>query len=117
MRGSALMIANVFKAIPTWWMQSTQLQAPSWMGAFMRTEVFIRVRGRSPALLLFFEVGVTGRLWHVQEEANIIGSCTFQQRIQVVGTWWQLDLDPDGVSMEEEWQLWAWDSRPLARLQ
>ena len=119
MRGSALMIADVLEAIPAQWTQPAQLHPPAWMGAFTRTEVLIGVRGCSPTTMLFFEVEAAGRLRRVPEEADIISSCTFQ-RIRVVGTRdrrWQVDPDPAGISGEGEWRLWAWDSRPLARLQ
>ena len=119
MRGIALMIADISEVIPVRWTQPAQARAPpSWMEAFAGTEVLIGVRGCSPATMLFFEVEVAGRLRRVQEEADIIGSYTFQ-RIRVVGTQdrkWQVDPDPDGVSVEGEWRLWAWDARPLARL-
>ena len=119
MRGSALMIADISEAIPAEWTQPAQLHAPSWMGAFTRTEVLIGVRGCSRITMLFFEVEVAGRLRRVQEEAAIIGGCTFQ-RIRVVGARdrrWQVDPDPDGFSQAGDWRLWAWDLRPLARLQ
>ena len=80
--------------------------------------MLIGVQVCSPTTMLFFDVGVVGRLWRIQEKANIIDNCTFK-RIKVVGTRdckWHVDLDADGISQEDEWRLWAWDSRPLARL-
>ena len=65
MSGSALMIADISEAIPAEWTQPAQLHAPSWMGAFTRTEVLIGVRGCSRTTMLFFEVEVAGRLRRV----------------------------------------------------
>ena len=86
---------------------------------FTRTEILIVVRGCTSTTSLFFEVGDAGRLQRVTSEDSMVSSCIFQ-RIRVIGIQdrqWLIDLDPDTVIRDHEWRLWAWGSRPLARLQ
>ena len=84
MRGSELMISDILEAIPEHWMQQQSAEAPHWMGAFTRTEIFIAVRGCTSTTSLFFEVGNVGRLQRVTSEDSIVSSCIFQ-RIRVIG--------------------------------
>ena len=86
------------------------------MGAFTRTEVLIAVRGCTSTTSLFFEVGIAGHLQRVTSEDSIVTSCIFQ-RIRVIGIRDLIDPDPDIVTRDQEWRLWAWGSRPLAHLQ
>ena len=99
-------------------MQQQSAKAPHWMGAFTRIEVLIAVRGCTSTTSLFFEVGIAGRLQRVTSEDNIVTSCIFQ-RIRVIGIrdrQWLIDPDPDIVTRDQEWRLWAWGSRPLTCL-
>ena len=71
--------------------------------------MLIVVRGCTSTTSLFFEVGAVGQLQRVQVEDIIVSSCTFQ-RIQVVGIrdrQWIIDPDPDSISRDQEWRLWA----------
>ena len=88
------------------------------MGVFTRTKVLIAVRGCTSTTSLFFEVGILGRLQGVTSEDSIVTSCIFQ-RIRVIGIRdRQRLIDPDLniVTRDQEWRLWAWGSKPLARL-
>ena len=85
----------------------------------MRIEMLIVVRGCMGTTTLFFEVGAIGWLQRVEIEDSIVLPCTFQ-RIQVIGIHdrqWHIDPDPDSIVGDQEWRLWTWESRPLARLQ
>ena len=119
MRGVQHMISDIETAIPEAWLQP-RLQLPiSWMGAFTRLEVLIAVRGTTEDCTLMYEVGEGGRLHRVRCESELVGECVFQ-RIRVVGACgktWHIDPDPDTITVDSEWRLWAWESRPLARLQ
>ena len=119
MRGSELMISDILEAIPEHWMQQQSADAPHWMGAFTRTEILIAVRGCTSTTSLFFEVGDAGCLQRVTSEDSMVSSCIFQ-RIRVIGIRdrrWLIDPDPDTITRDYEWRLWAWGSRPLAQLQ
>ena len=109
MRGSVLMISDIIEAILEHWLQQHSAHAPHWMGAFTRTKVLIVVRACTSTTSLFFEVGAVGRIQRVQAEDNIVSSCTFQ-RIRVIGIrdhQWLIDPDPDSISGDQEWRLWA----------
>ena len=119
MRGSAVMIQDISEAIPAEWTQEPPLLAPSWMGAFTGTEVLIAVRGCSDSVTVFFEIGIAGQLLRVDRESELLRLCTFQ-RVRVLGQRsrrWVVDPSPHLVAGQPGWRLWAWDSRPLARLQ
>ena len=77
MRGSTVMISGILKAILEQWTQQGTLVAPTWMGAFTRTEVLIAIRGCSGDTTLFFEVETVGKLQWVQREAELVSACTF----------------------------------------
>ena len=60
-----------------------------------------------------------GRLHRVRTKSELVATCTFQ-RIRIVGACgrtWHVDPDSDSISDDLEWRLWAWESRPLARVQ
>ena len=108
MRGSAVMISDIEEVIPE-----------AWMGAFTRFEVLLAVRGCSEDCQLFFEIGACGRMQRVMQETELVLQCTFQ-RVRVVehlDRQWHVDPDPDDVQSDPNWRLWAWEQRPLARLQ
>ena len=114
------MIEDITEAIPEQWTRQTDSCAPAWMGAFTRTaEILIAVRGCSQETTLFFGAGPGGQLQRVQSEAGLVSYCIFQ-RVRILGAHgrvWHVDPNPDVVASSPEWRLWAWESRPLARLQ
>ena len=82
------------------------------MGAFTRLEILISVRGCTEQCTLSFEVGEGGRLHRVRIEFELVATCIFQ-RFRIVGACgrtWHVDLDPDSISDDFEWRLWAWES-------
>ena len=119
MRGSAVMISDIEEVIPEAWTHPSEAPAPAWMGAFTRFEVLLAVRGCSEDCQLFFEIGACGRMQRVMQETELVLQCTFQ-RVRVIGhldRQWHVDPDPDDVQSDPSWRLWAWEQRPLARLQ
>ena len=119
MRGSAYMIADIETAIPAEWLQPMDSPAPIWMGAFSRLDILITVRGCAGDRVLFFEVEDGGRLHRVRQETPLVAHCTFQ-RIRVIGCRdraWHIDPDPEEIVGDPSWRLWAWERRPLERLQ
>lgn len=119
MRGAPQMIRDIEAALPEDWLQGAEPAPITWMGAFTRTKILIAVRGCTEEATLFYEVGVSGHLHRVQLESDLVVACVFQ-RVRILGAWdwtWHIDPDPDLITEEFEWRLWAWESRPLARLQ
>ena len=113
------MVRDIEDAWPADWFQQRDTAMTTWMGAFTRTEILIGMRGCTEHTTLFFEVGDRGRLHRVNAEAMLVTECVFQ-RVRVVGVRdrsWHIDPDPDSITVASEWRLWAWESRPLARLQ
>ena len=79
----------------------------------------IAVRGCTKRSILFFEVGEGGSLLRIHSDSALVADCVFQ-RVRIVGVRdrsWHIDPDPDSISVDLEWRLWAWESCPLARLQ
>ena len=110
-RGNMLMIEDIPEAIPAQWTRLKVHGAP-WMGAFMRTEILITVRGCSRDTTLFFEMGATGPLQRVQYEAGLVSLCIFQW-IRVLGAQdhvWHVDPDPDVLASDPKWHLRASES-------
>ena len=119
MRGAEQMRRDIDDALLVDWLQQRDPAPIAWMGAFTRFEILIAVRGCTEHTVLFFEVGDRGRLYRVSSEATVVAECVFQ-RIRIVGMCdrtWHVDPDPDSITEDPEWRLWAWESRPLARLQ
>ena len=68
---------------------------------------------------MFFEVGPSGQLQRVESEAGLVSYCIIQ-RVWVLGAHgrvWHVDPSPDVVATIPGWRLWAWESRPMVRLQ
>lgn len=119
LRGVQHMVSDIEDALPAEWLEPIASGPISWMGAFTRLEILIAVRGCTEHTTLFFEVGESGRLHRVPTEAAVVADCVFQ-RIRIVGACgrtWHIDPDPDAITDLVEWRLWAWESRPLARIQ
>lgn len=73
------MIRDIDSAILEAWLERQELAHVAWMGAFMRTEVLIAVRGCSIETPLFFEVGEGGRFLRVRIELELVAECIFQR--------------------------------------
>lgn len=103
--------------LPEEWFLPLEPMTPRWMGAFTQLEVLIALRACSKdGRCLFFEVESEGRLLRVEEESPLVAACTFQ-RVRVVAVAsrrWLFDSDPSSIS--DEWRLWAYGARPMARL-
>ena len=107
------------EAIPPQWFRQLEASAPCWMGAFTRLEVLVAVRACSASgRCLFYEVQDTGCLHQVETEAPEVADCVFQ-RIRVLGISGRSFVIDPGLEVLESgiWRLWAWECRPLARVQ
>lgn len=119
LRGAEHMVSDIEDALPVAWLQPRVPTLITWMGAFTFLEVLIVVRGCTEHSTLVFEVGEGGRLHRVNTETSLVADCVFQ-RIRIMGACgrtWHIDPDPDSITDDAEWRLWAWESCPLARLQ
>ena len=103
------MVRDIEDGWPADWFQQRDTAPTAWMGTFTRMEILIGVRGCTEHTTLFFEVGDRGRLHKVNAEATLVTECVFQ-RVRIVGVRDRsrhIDPDPDSITVDSEWRLWA----------
>eukprot|EP00250_Pteridium_aquilinum_P000332 c10370_g1_i1 orf=7-654(-) len=116
-RGGQTMRDDIQAALSEEWYAPFELAAPRWMGAFRPHEILIAVRAcTEDDRCLYFEVQSEGRLYRVEEESPLVADCIFQRVRIVAAASQKWHIDPGPAEIDTNWRIWAYGTRPLARL-